>query len=85
MVYAKNPQPLSPWEGGGAGWGETKKDKMCQFKTRDGRKWELYSMLLRGQVMIRTPVFLPGESQGQRSLVGCRLGGRTESDTTEAT
>ena len=31
------------------------------------------------------PVFLPGESQGQRSLVGCRLWSRTESDTTEAT
>ena len=25
-----------------------------------------------------TPVFLPGESQGQRSLVGCRLWGCTE-------
>ena len=37
------------------------------------RKWQL------------TPVFLPGESQGQRSLVGCRLWGRTVSDTTEAT
>ena len=32
-----------------------------------------------------TPVFLPGESQGQGSLVGCRLGGRTESDTTDVT
>ena len=32
-----------------------------------------------------TPVFLPGESQGQKSLVGCRLWGRTESDTTEVT
>ena len=31
-----------------------------------------------------TPVFLPGESQGRGSLVGCRLWGRTESDTTEA-
>ena len=30
-----------------------------------------------------TPVFLPGESQGQASLVGCHLWGRTESDTTE--
>ena len=30
-----------------------------------------------------TPVFLPGESQGQRSLVGCHLWGRTESDMTE--
>ena len=37
------------------------------------RKWQL------------TPVFLPGESQGQRSLVGCRLWGCTESDTTEVT
>ena len=32
-----------------------------------------------------TPGFLPGESQGQRSLVGCCLWGRTESDTTEVT
>ena len=32
-----------------------------------------------------TPGFLPGESQGQGSLVGCRLWGRTESDPTEAT
>ena len=32
-----------------------------------------------------TPMFLPGESQGRRSLVGCRRWGRTESDTTEAT
>ena len=32
-----------------------------------------------------TPVFLPGESQGQGSLVGCRLWGRAESDTTEVT
>ena len=33
--------------------------------------------------MATTPVFLPGESQGR--LMGCRLWGRTESDTTEAT
>ena len=32
-----------------------------------------------------TPVFLPGESQGWGSLVGCRVLGHTESDTTEAT
>ena len=32
-----------------------------------------------------TPVFLPGKSQGWRSLVGCHLWGRTESDTTEVT
>ena len=34
------------------------------------RKWE------------PTPVFLPGESWGQGSLVGCRLWGHTELDTT---
>ena len=32
-----------------------------------------------------TPVFLPGESQGRGSLVGCPLWGRTESDMTEVT
>ena len=32
-----------------------------------------------------TPVFLPGKSQGQGSLVGCCLWGHTESDTTEVT
>ena len=38
-----------------------------------GRKWQ------------PAPVFLPGESQGWRSLMGCSLWGRTELDTTEAT
>ena len=32
-----------------------------------------------------TPVFLPGESHGRISLVGCSPWGRTELDTTEAT
>ena len=32
-----------------------------------------------------TPVFLPGESHGQRSLAGYRPWGRKELDTTEAT
>ena len=30
-----------------------------------------------------TPVLLPGKSHGRRSLVGCSLWGRKESDTTE--
>ena len=30
-----------------------------------------------------TPVLLPGKAHGRRSLVGCRLWGCTESDTTE--
>ena len=32
-----------------------------------------------------TPVFLPGESQGWRSLVGCCPWDHTKSDTTEVT
>ena len=32
-----------------------------------------------------TPLFLPGKSQGQGSLVGCRRWGCTELDTTEVT
>ena len=32
-----------------------------------------------------TPVLLPGESHGRRSLVGCYLWGRTELDVTDAT
>ena len=32
-----------------------------------------------------TPVFVPGESQGRQSLVGCLLWSLTESDATEAT
>ena len=32
-----------------------------------------------------TTMFLPGQSQGQGSLVGCHQWGHTESDTTEAT
>ena len=43
------------------------------FDALERRKWQ------------PTPVFLPGEFQGQRSLVGCRLWGCTEPDTTEAT
>ena len=38
-----------------------------------------------GKEMATHSVFLPGESQGQGSLVGCHPWGRTESDTTEAT
>ena len=35
--------------------------------------------------MAPTPVFLPGESHGQRSLAGYSPQGRKESDTSEVT
>ena len=45
----------------------------------------LFTFLLWSRKWQPTPVFLPGESQGRGSLVGYRLWGRTESDTTEVT
>ena len=54
---------------------------------RVGHNWatSLFTFMPWRRQWQPTPVFLPGESQGRRSLVGCRLWGRTESDTTDAT
>ena len=42
----------------------------------------LFTFMLWRRKWQPTPVFSPGESQGRGSLVGCRLWGHTESDTT---
>ena len=56
---------------------------------RVGHNWatslSLFTFMRWRRKWQHTPVFLSGESQGQRSLVGCRPWGHTESDTTEAT
>ena len=56
---------------------------------RVGHDWatslSLFTFMLWRRKWQPTPVFLPGESQGRGSLVGCPLWGRTESDTTEVT
>ena len=56
---------------------------------RVGNEWatslSLFTFTHWRRKLQSTPVFLPGESQGRWSLVGCRLWGHTESDTTEAT
>ena len=56
---------------------------------RVGHDWatslSLFTFMHRRRKWQPTPVFLPGESQGQWSLVGCCLWGCTESDTTEVT
>ena len=56
---------------------------------RVGHDWttslSLFTFLHWRQKWQPTPVFLPGVSQGRGSLVGRRLWGRTESDTTEVT
>ena len=43
-----------------------------------------FSLSCIGEGNGNPPVFLPGESHGWGSLVGCRLWGRTESDMTDA-
>ena len=56
---------------------------------RVGHNWvtslSLFSFMHWRRKWQPTPVFLPGESQGRGSLVGCCLWGRTELDMTEAT
>ena len=56
---------------------------------RVGHDWatslSLFTFMLWRRKWQPTPGFLPGESQGLGSLVGCPLWGCTESDTTEAT
>ena len=54
---------------------------------RVGHDWatslSLFTLLHWRRKWQPTPMFLPGESQGRWSLVGCRLWGRTGLDTTE--
>ena len=49
------------------------------------RNWPLLEQPVRRRQRHPTPALLPGESQGRGSPMGCRLWGRTESDTTEVT
>ena len=72
-------------------WTEKPGGLQSMGSRRVGHDWET-SLSLSLSTLIHwrrkwqpTLVFLPGESQGQGSLVGCRLWGRTESDRTEAT
>ena len=54
-----------------------------------GHDWvtslSLFTFMHRRRKWQSTPVFLPWESQGRGSLVGCHLWGSTESDMTEVT
>ena len=54
-------------------------------ETKEMRVWSLGGKIPWRRTWQPTPVFLPGESHGQRSLTGCSPWGRKESDTTEHT
>ena len=53
------------------------------MRLKRGNKYINHLAHLRRRQWHSTPVLLPGKSHGRGSLVGCRLWGRTESDTTE--
>ena len=63
---------------GGAWWATVHGVAKSQTRLSD------FTFMLWRRKWQPTPVFLPGESQGRGSLVGCHLRGRTESDRTEA-
>ena len=67
--------------GGGAWWAAVYGVAKSQTRLSDFT----FTFMHRRRKWQPTPVFLPGESQGRGSLVGCRLWGRTELNMTEAT
>ena len=71
----------NPMDGGA--WGSS------MGSLRVGHNWatslSLFTFMHWRRQWQPTPVFLPGEFQGQGSLVGCRFWDRTKSDTTEVT
>ena len=78
---------------------DTPRQYSCLENPMDGGAWQAtvhesdtterlhfhFSLSCIGEGNGNPPVFLPEESQGRGSLVGCRLWGRTESDTTDVT
>ena len=57
---------------------------MVSLRVREDFTFTFHFHALEKEMATHSSV-LPGESQGQGSLVGCCLWGRTESDTTEVT
>ena len=70
-------------------WMEEPRRLQSMGSLRVGHNWatslSLFTFMNWRRKWQPTPVFLPGESQGWGSLVGCHLWGCTESDTTEVT
>ena len=70
-------------------WMEEPGRLQCMGSRRVGHDWasslSLFTFMHWRRKWQPTPVFLPGESQGQGSLVGCHLWGHRESNKTDAT
>ena len=66
----------------GGGSGNEPACQFCRHRRHRFRPWRRKTPWRRTQQP--PPVFLPGQSHGQRSLVGCSPQGHKESDTTEA-
>ena len=64
--------------------GASGKEPICQCRTHKRHKLDPWvGTIPWRRAWQPTPVFLPGESHGQRSLAGCSPWGCKESDTTE--
>ena len=70
-------------------WTEEPRRLQSMGSIRVGHNWatslSLFTFMHWRRKWQPTPAFLPAESQGRGSLVGCRPWGRTESDTIEVT
>ena len=83
MFYKNTQMGLSWWLSG--------KESACQFRRHKFDPWSEKIphsispcvLTIRRRQWHPTPVLLPGESHGWRSLVGCSPWGHQESDTTE--
>ena len=70
VFFLENPRDRGAWWAVVCGVTQSQ-TQLKRFSSSSRRQWH------------STPVFLPGKSHGQRTLVGCSPGGREESDTTE--
>ena len=79
ILKAENLRPrcqqtrFSSWWVSSSGLGD---DHVLAVSSHDREVMSFTSLLIRALKQQPTPVFLPGESQGRGSLVGCRLWGR---------
>ena len=92
VIYIKKEKVMAPHSSTLAWkilWMEEPGGLQSMGSLRVGHDWEtslsLFTFMYWRRKWQPTPVFLPGESQGRGSLVGCHLWGCTESDTIEVT